>query len=109
MALSTDDVLEIQRVVRSWTDAESATQHGGIVNLVVTTGGTGFARRDFTPEAIAPLLHRHAPGIVHGMRRGRESLFALDPEPIQELKGYLDQVAEQWDQALARLKAFVEK
>src|ERR1700761_1376161 len=54
-----DDVLEIQRVVRSWTDAENETLNGGIVNLVVTTGGTGFARRDFTPEAISPLLHRH--------------------------------------------------
>ena len=47
-------------------------------------------------------------GIVHGARSGRERLFALDPEPIEKIKDYLDQVSAQWDQALARLKSFVE-
>lgn len=48
-------------------------------------------------------------GIVHGIRAGRESLFKFDPEPIEEIKEYLDLVSEQWDQALARLKSFVEE
>jgi DNA-binding transcriptional ArsR family regulator len=48
-------------------------------------------------------------GIVHGVRRGRENRFELDPQPIRELRGYLELVAEQWDQALAKLKAFVEE
>jgi DNA-binding transcriptional ArsR family regulator len=48
-------------------------------------------------------------GIVHGEKRGRESLFELDPEPIEEIKEYLELVSEQWDEALARLKAFVEE
>lgn len=47
-------------------------------------------------------------GIVHGVRTGRESLFEFDPEPMEEIKQYLDFVSEQWDQALARLKSFVE-
>jgi len=47
--------------------------------------------------------------IVHNVRSGRESLFALDPEPMHELKKYLDHVSEQWDLALLRLKAFVEE
>ena len=47
-------------------------------------------------------------GIVHGVRAGRARLFELDPRPIAELREYLDFVSEQWDQALARLKAFVE-
>ncbi len=47
-------------------------------------------------------------GIVCGRRTGRESLFQFDPEPIEELRRYLDLVSEQWDRALARLKAFVE-
>jgi DNA-binding transcriptional ArsR family regulator len=47
--------------------------------------------------------------IVHSVRRGRESLFEFDPEPIDELRKYLDRVSEQWDQALARLKSFVER
>lgn len=46
--------------------------------------------------------------IVHGVHAGRESLFELDPKPIEELKEYLDLVSEQWDQALIRLKSFVE-
>jgi DNA-binding transcriptional ArsR family regulator len=47
--------------------------------------------------------------IVHGLRSGRESLFELDPKPIDELKEYLAKVSAQWDQALGRLKAFVEE
>jgi hypothetical protein len=45
---------------------------------------------------------------VHSVARGRESLFEFDPEPIGEIKEYLDFVSEQWDQALSRLKSFVE-
>jgi DNA-binding transcriptional ArsR family regulator len=47
-------------------------------------------------------------GIVHSVRTGRESLFEFDPAPIEEIKKYLDLVSEQWDQALSRLKSFVE-
>ena len=46
--------------------------------------------------------------IVHSVRRGRVSVFEFDPKPIGELKKYLDLVSEQWDQALSRLKSFVE-
>ncbi len=48
-------------------------------------------------------------GVVHSVRSGRESLFAFDPEPIEEIKKYLDVVSEQWDQVLSRLKSFVER
>jgi DNA-binding transcriptional ArsR family regulator len=47
-------------------------------------------------------------GIVRCVRAGRESLFKFDPEPIEEMKQYLDFVSQQWDEALSRLKAFVE-
>jgi DNA-binding transcriptional ArsR family regulator len=47
-------------------------------------------------------------GIVHSVRTGRESRFEFDPEPIEGIKEYLDFVSEQWDQALSRLKSFVE-
>jgi DNA-binding transcriptional ArsR family regulator len=46
--------------------------------------------------------------IVRSVRAGRESLFELDPESIRQVREYADAVSEQWDQALARLKAFVE-
>ncbi len=47
-------------------------------------------------------------GIVRCVHSGRESLFEFDPEPIKEIKEYLNLVSEQWDQALSRLKSFVE-
>ena len=53
-----DDILAIQRAVSSYCDGED------YINLLVTTGGTGFAVKDKTPEAINPLVHRHAPGLV---------------------------------------------
>ena len=46
--------------------------------------------------------------IVHRAREGRESLFRFDPQPVIEMKEYLELVSQQWDVALARLKAFVE-
>ncbi|KAG8669000.1 hypothetical protein FPOAC2_08308 [Fusarium poae] len=57
----TDDILAIQRQITAWTDGPDS------INLVVTTGGTGFATGDSTPEAVTPLLHKQAPGLVHGM------------------------------------------
>jgi DNA-binding transcriptional ArsR family regulator len=47
-------------------------------------------------------------GILHSVRRGRESRFEFDSKPIEGIKDYLAFVSEQWDQALARLKSFVE-
>jgi DNA-binding transcriptional ArsR family regulator len=47
-------------------------------------------------------------GIVRSVRVGRESRFEFDPEPIDEIKKYLDFVSKEWDQALSRLKSFVK-
>jgi DNA-binding transcriptional ArsR family regulator len=47
-------------------------------------------------------------GIVHSVRAGRENRFEFDPEAMDAIKEYLDFVSEQWDQALSRLKSFVE-
>src|ERR1700678_2351940 len=46
--------------------------------------------------------------IVHGTREGRESLFQFDPQPVIEMKDYLEQVSKQWDSALVSLKSLVE-
>jgi DNA-binding transcriptional ArsR family regulator len=48
-------------------------------------------------------------GVVHSIRAGRESLFEFRPEPLRDVRSYLERVAEQWDDALARLKSFVER
>jgi hypothetical protein len=47
-------------------------------------------------------------GLVHNIHAGRESLFDFDPKPISEIKQYREQVSAQWDEALPRLKSFVE-
>jgi DNA-binding transcriptional ArsR family regulator len=47
--------------------------------------------------------------VVHSIRVGRESLFEFRPQPLNELRTYLERVSGQWDDALARLKSFVEK
>eukprot|EP01133_Synstelium_polycarpum_P011188 gene11188-13035_t len=54
-----DEIDNIRAVVRGWI--------GAGYKLVLTTGGTGFAPRDVTPEAIEPLITRKTPGIVVAM------------------------------------------
>lgn len=48
-------------------------------------------------------------GLVRGEMAGRECLFEIEPEPLDQAREYLDLVAQQWDAALVRLKNFVEK
>jgi DNA-binding transcriptional ArsR family regulator len=47
-------------------------------------------------------------GVVRSEKRGRESLYILRPEPLEEIQKYLSVIAEQWDRSLQNLKAFVE-
>ena len=42
---------------------------GGTVDLVLTTGGTGFTDRDVTPEATLAVVRRNAPGVAEAIRR----------------------------------------
>src|SRR6266700_8430188 len=68
------------------------------------TQGTKLTRQAITKHL--RVLERV--GIVHCIHAGRESRFEFDPRPIDGMKEYLDLVSEQWDQALSRLKSFVE-
>jgi len=62
-----------------------------------------------TRQAVTKHLHvLQRAGIVRCARSGRENLFELDPGPIADVRVYLDAVSQYWDQALVRLKAFVE-
>lgn len=47
-------------------------------------------------------------GIVQSAHMGRENLFELDPGSFNDIQKYLEFVSHQWDQALFRLKAFIE-
>jgi molybdenum cofactor synthesis domain-containing protein len=52
----------------------------GDINLLFTTGGTGFALRDVTPEATRDVIEREAPGLAELMR-----LRSLDSTPLAPL------------------------
>jgi len=56
-----DDRGRIATTLRAWCDA-------GDVDVVITTGGTGLAARDVTPEATLDVADRLAPGIAEAMR-----------------------------------------
>lgn len=63
-----------------------------------------------TRQAISKHLHvLEDAGLVRSARAGRESLYEFRPAPIENLKSYLEDVSAEWDDALARLKAFVEE
>ena len=47
-------------------------------------------------------------GIVQSTQIGRQNLFKLDPKPFKDIQAYLSFVSVQWDEALSRLKMFVE-
>jgi len=47
-------------------------------------------------------------GLLTSARQGRESRFACRAETLDTARAYLDRIAAQWDEALGRLKAFVE-
>ncbi len=56
-----DVTAEITDKLENWSDELR-------LNLVLTTGGTGFARRDVTPEALSSVAEKHVPGIGEAMR-----------------------------------------
>jgi molybdopterin adenylyltransferase len=54
-AIVTDDVESIATQVRAWVGDDTA-------DVIISTGGTGFAPRDVTPEAVKPLFRREMDG-----------------------------------------------
>lgn len=60
-AIVPDDRQIIQNTLAAWSD-------GGEVDVILTTGGTGFSPRDVTPEATRAVLTREAPGLAEAMR-----------------------------------------
>ncbi len=56
-----DERDDIAAVLRAWADA-------GDIDLIITTGGTGLAARDVTPEAVVDVAERIVPGIAEAMR-----------------------------------------
>lgn len=60
-AILPDELPALRQLLAEWADS-------GEMDLILTTGGTGFAPRDVTPEATLAVIERAAPGLVEAMR-----------------------------------------
>jgi molybdenum cofactor synthesis domain-containing protein len=60
-AIVPDEESAVRAALTEWAD-------GGEVDVILTTGGTGFAPRDVTPEATRAVIQRNAPGLAEAMR-----------------------------------------
>jgi DNA-binding transcriptional ArsR family regulator len=69
------------------------------------TEGSGLTRQAITKH----LRVLDGVGLVRGSRRGRESVWTLEPKPLDVARRYLDLVSSRWDEALGRLKTLVEE
>lgn len=68
------------------------------------------AESPLTRQAITKHLEvLDAAGLVRSDRRGRERIWKVRADRLDEARQFLDQVSRQWDQALVRLKQLVEK
>lgn len=77
----------------------------GPLSITRLSEGTGVTR-----QAITKHLHTLAnAGLVQGNRSGRERIWELQTKRLEKARRCLDQISDQWDVAIARLKAFVEE
>ena len=60
-ALLPDNESAIRAILSEWADS-------GEIDVLLTTGGTGFSPRDVTPEATRAIIDREAPGLAEAMR-----------------------------------------
>ena len=60
-AVLPDDAGAIRDLLVRWCDRQR-------MDIILTTGGTGFAPRDVTPEATRAVIEREAPGLAEAMR-----------------------------------------
>lgn len=76
-----------------------------ISELTETAAGARMTRQAVTKHL--RVLERA--GLVRCSQQGREQRFAFRQEPVDEIREYLQFVSAKWDEALGRLKAFVEE
>ena len=78
---------------------------GGPQSIVRLTRGTNVSR-----QAVTKHLHALArAGIVGSRRDGRERIWEVRTGRLAEAREYLDRISAGWDEAIARLRAFVEE
>lgn len=77
----------------------------GPASIARLASGAGVTR-----QAVTKHLHVLArAGVIRGARRGREHVWELDPAQLAEARRYLESISRSWDDALSRLKDFVER
>ena len=80
----------------------------------LSSGGPGSitqlsAKSDVSRQAITKHLRVLAEaGLVRSTRRGREQVWDLEPKRLADAHDYLNRISRQWDEALDRLRRFVE-
>jgi molybdenum cofactor synthesis domain-containing protein len=77
-----DDLNILRESIAAWADQ-------GDADIILTTGGTGFAPRDVTPEATRAVIEREAQGLVEAMRAasGAKSPHAMLSRAIAGIRG----------------------
>jgi DNA-binding transcriptional ArsR family regulator len=76
----------------------------GPLSISRLTAGSGISRQGVTKH----LRVLEGAGLVRGTRKGKESLWYLERRRLEEARRSLDLISQQWDQALGKLKRFVE-
>jgi len=74
------------------------------MSITRLTDGSKVTRQAITKH----LRVMQAAGLVRSARHGRESVWQLDPRRLEDARRYLDLISKQWDDALGRLRQFVE-
>ena len=91
----------------------AANRIGGRVGARVGDGAMSITRltAEFNVSRQAITKHLRVmerAGLAHSTRRGRERVWQLRQRRLDEARHYLDQISKQWDEALGRLRMFVE-
>ncbi len=76
----------------------------GPLSITRLTAGSKVTRQAVTKH----LRVMQTAGLVHSRRHGRESVWQLDVRPLEDARRFLDLISRQWDDALGRLRKFVE-
>ena len=77
---------------------------GGAFSIAQLTANTDISRQGVTKH----LQVLADAGVVRDVKMGRERLWQLEPEQIEEARRTLEIIGREWEVALARLKSFVE-
>ena len=77
----------------------------GPLSIARLSDGTGVTRQAITKHLNALA----AAGLARDSRSGRERIWQLEPKRLENARRCLDEIADQWDAAIGRLRAFVEK